>query len=374
MVIDPRELRPRQAVPSRRTLADDAVVKGDRPCASCGANLRGLAGWAKCPDCGAPVDPAAHAAGISAPQAEPPRRPRARGLVHVRDLPRSAKWRLAVGTRVAALGLAAFAAPPGLIWLLMVVRSQSWLQGVEFRALESLLGWAAGAVALPGALAWCAGLWILIPSVPPKPRDKAEALATAHTLGGLMVDHPRWWPGVVRAAPLAWPVLFALLAGSIAAGGVNTPSGQQLWTVMLAVTAIASIAHAAACAFLRELALIVCDDVCASRCLQSAFLLPVLLVFTGIFLSPESLFSEEISPLSSITGGFQGIFLMVLFFALVGYPVWRFIAGVWSLAHSCSWSVLNDFQAQDKDARFVANSLKIERQAAADRERLGELD
>jgi len=101
------------------------VGKGDRPCARCGANLRGLAGWASCPDCGAPVDPATHAAGIAAPVAEPPRRPRARGLVHVRDLLLSVKWRLAVGTRLASLGLACLAGLMGVFWLAITLCSQT---------------------------------------------------------------------------------------------------------------------------------------------------------------------------------------------------------------------------------------------------------
>ena len=205
------------------------------------------------------------------------------------------------------------------------------MASVSVSELERTLGWTACAVALPGALAWCVGLWILIPSVPPKPRNKAEAVATAHTLSGLMVDYPAWWPCVVRVAPALWLAFFSALAGSIAA-------------------------------------------ICASRCLQTAFVLPMLMLLTAFFLAPKEIFSDEVSTFAAVTRGFQGIFLLIIFFALVGYPAWRFVAGVWSLADRCSWSVLRGFEAQDKEARFIARRLTVEQQAANHRDRLGELD
>lgn len=370
MVVDPRELRPRKpAAP-----ANDSVIKVDSPCPRCGANLRGLARWAACPDCGAPVDAAAQAAGLTAPQAPAKKPPRARVLVHVKDLPRKTKWRLAFGTRIAATGLVAFSGTMGVLWLLLTVRSQGWLPGFSFSGLEQLIGWCTTVIVIPGVIAWGLGLWMIIPDVPPKPKTKEEAQATASTLGGLMVDKPAWWPWVARLAPFAWLPAMGALAASIAAGGINSANGGSMWGLTLGLTFMACCAHLAPCVFLRELALVVHDDLCATRCLHTALLLPVLFAFTSLILAPNDLFSHNLGDLTMITGGFQGLFLVIAFLGFVLWPTWRFVAGVWSLADSCSWSVLNDFGAESKEQRFIAQSLEIERQANEDRKRLGELD
>lgn len=356
MVIDPRELDLR----SRPPRVDD-VILDDQPCKRCGYNLRGLARWSVCPECGLAIDPRAAAEGITKPRPEAPAPLRNHVLVSSDELSRGTKRRLAVGLTIAACGATLLAGPMALAWVLLTLRSQAWTDA-SLAATEATIGWLAGTMALPGSVLWSLGVLIVTPGKPPPPRSKAEASAAAERLSGLMSDRPAWWPACVRVASAMWVWPIVCVALGVMQGGVSA-GGASLHVAGLVGVVVASLATAVVCVHLREVALLFNDDFAVQRCEQSTFLLPVLILVIALMLFVPNMFTPTIGPVTSILGLLQGLFLLMLFVVLVLWPVSRLLAGLWAVASTAKWSITNDQGAEAAEARFVARSLAIEREA-----------
>jgi hypothetical protein len=356
MVIDPRELDLR----SRPPRVDDVILE-DQPCKRCGYNLRGLARWTVCPECGQPIDPRASAAGITKPRPEAPAPLRNHVLVNADELPRGTKRRLAVGLTIAACGATLLAGPMALAWVLLTLRSQAWTNA-SLAATEATIGWLAGTMALPGSVLWSLGVLIVTPGKPPPPRNKAEAFAAAERLSGLMSERPACWPACMRVASAVWVWPVGCVAFSVAQGGASG-GGEGLQIAGLVGVVAASLATALVCVHLREIALLFNDDFAVQRFEQSTFLLPVLILVIALVLFVPNMFAPTVSPAMSVLGLLQGLFLLTMFLVLVIWPVSRLLAGLWAVASSARWSITNDLGAEAAEARFVARSLAIEREA-----------
>lgn len=368
MVIDPRELTYRPP-----PVSPDECVKGDRPCVRCGANLRGLAVWAACPGCGLPVDERAAALGFDRPLAERPKPLTARVLVNHLDLPRGVRRRIGWALGLAAAGATVLAASMGGVFVLLMQRGQGWID-MEAGSVERVAGRVAIDLALPGAGAWFVGVLLVTPGKPPEPRTKQASDATAGRLTGLVVDKPAWWPWLVRVGAAAWIPPLLAVGACVDAGGISG-GATGLARVAVLLTLLATLLSTPVFLHLKDLALVFFDDLASSRLEQSAFMLPLLmLIISALFYTP-SMFAARISDLGQLIGVFQGFMLLIMFPVFAIYPVWRLMAGLWSLGSAARWSVRNDQSAEATQARFVERSLRIERAAQARRaERGGDLD
>jgi hypothetical protein len=362
MVVDPRELR-REV--RKESAAASEVFKGDHPCPGCGFNKRGLARWAACPDCGHVEIQAEHAP--PDPAAVPKRAPRARPLLSINDLPRRAKRRVAIGATLVSLGVLGVAGSMGLAWMMLSVRAQGWTQ-VSLADVEQQVGLLAGFVALPGVALWVLGLLIVTPDVPPKPKSEAEGFVYRERLAGLMVDRPGWWPWAVRLSPCWWLWPLGAVVSSVQAGGASGAGAGWVMTGLVGAL-VAGLFNGFVCAHLRALSLAIYDDYAGSRFEQSMLFLPVLGVFTALFLAPPDLFRKEPGFLTQVTGGFQGVFLVIIFLGFVGWPVGRFVSATFSLAASARWSVANDVDEEERDNRFRWRSWLIRKDADEQRRR-----
>ncbi|MFN0010781.1 MAG: hypothetical protein ACKVS8_03960 [Phycisphaerales bacterium] len=309
----------------------------------------------------------------SVPLPEPPRKRtlEARPLLHVNDLPRPVRRRLALGATCISAGLVVFAGPMAVVWALLFVRSQNWV-AFKIADLMALASGTALFVALPGVVLWTLGFVILTPPVPGVPRDAASAQATAHELRGIMVGKFFFWPTLVRVCAACWALPLVFIIASVQQGGADTPAGASLAAWGYGALFFATLANAACCAHLRDVGMVVCDDMAANRAVQTMFLLPILVLLGPVLLLPQNLIIKAVPTFTMTTGGFQGTFLFVLCVAFIFYPCFRFVASVWSLGSSCRWSVANDIEREEKEARFVAEALERQRLGEAERHRLGE--
>jgi hypothetical protein len=377
MVIDPRELDPRR----RQAIPEDRVPIGTR-CARCGQGLDGMALWAQCPGCGEAISERARAAwvaGVAATAAEPPKPLQRRVLVDYAGLPRASKRRLAAGLSIAALGPVLMAGGMLVAWLTLSLRGNG-LVGLALADAEAIVASATLLAALPGAVLWVLGLVVVCPRVPGPPRDKADAASTATRLDGLSVGRPRWWPVAVVLSAGLWAGVFGCVLASVSAGGVGGSvgggGGVELWAVRGAVlAALAALANGVVCWHLRDLALLLRDGDALSRMEQSALLLPLVLLFVGTFLFTPAMLREDIGVGGTVVGLFQGVMGLLAFAGFALWPVWRFVAGVWSLGACARWSVREDVDLEQRNRRFVAKSLAVEREANQRRAaRGGEID
>ncbi len=329
-----------------------------------------------------PVDPAwlreqarkreaAQRSDAPAPAAPTGQRLWARPLLHVNDLSRPVRRRIALGTTFMAVGLVVASVPLAVVWLLYFVRSQSW---VEFLIadLNRLASVASLFTGLPGIALWTVGFIMLCPRVPGTPRNKHEAQATGYELRGIMVGRPFFWPVLVCTCAACWALPLVCIVACVAAGGADTPEGSRLAVWGYGMLLFASITNAGCCFHLRELATVVCDDPASNRFLQTMFLFPLLVLLGPLLLVPPNLLHKAIPSFTLTSHGFGGIFMLVGCLAFLYYPGFRFAAAVWSLGASWRWSVTNDIERESKNARFVARSLEIERRAEEERVRLGD--
>lgn len=379
MVIDPRILK---AKPLQREKITD-----DTPCARCGFNLRGLAVWTRCPQCALPVPETLGDAPLPPPPGQKaddesipnvsndspfpksdPLRPRP--LLHYQHLSRAAKSRLGLAMTLVAVGATVMAGAMLLAWMMLFVRAQSWWS-IDLRTLERVVGVLACVVALPGVGLWIVGQWMLTPMKPPRPTTVEEAVATAGRLDGLMVDKKPNWPWLVRLAPAPWaPAL--LCAGASAMGeGVESSSGAALMTAGLLLALFAGFTHAITCLHLREVALVMSDELAARRCWESMLVLPAIMIVTALVLAPADLFSARIGMNTSATHGLFGILALIAFIGVGVWPVWRFFAGLWSLASACRASVTDDIVKANTEQAKRAHVQRVFEETEA-RRRAGE--
>ncbi len=295
-----------------------------------------------------------------------------RPLLHVNDLPRPERTRLALGTTCMAAGLVALSAPLAVVWLALFVRSQNW---IEFRIadLMALASWVSVGICLPGVCVWVAGFGLLTPPVPAAVQPSATAAGTfAHSVRGLCVGKPTWWPWLVRVCSACWALPPAFIVASVQQGGADTAAGAELARLGIYALFLAAIANAVCCAHLREIALVLCDDAAFNRCLQTMCLLPVLVVVAPLALMPPNLITKDIQFFTLATKGFQGIFLLVGSLAFIFCPCFRYVAAVWSLGACGRWCVVNDIAREEKDNRLRDRAAAVAAAAQAERERLGE--
>lgn len=379
MVIDPRILK---AKPLQREKITD-----DTPCARCGFNLRGLAVWTRCPQCALPVPETLGDAPLPTPSAQRPDDEsipalsndspfpkgdplRPRPLLHFQNLSRAAKSRLGVAMTLVAVGATVMAGAMLLAWMMLFVRAQSWWS-IDLRALERVVGVLACVVALPGVGLWVVGQWMLTPLKPPRPTTVEEAVATAGRLDGLMVDKSSNWPWVVRLAPTPW-ALALLCAGASALGeGVESSSGAPLMVAGLMLALFAGCTHAVTCLHLREVALVMSDELAARRCWESMLVLPAIMIVTALVLAPADVFSARLGVNTAVSRGLLGVLTLIAFMGLGVWPVCRFFVGLWSLAAACRASVTDDIVKADTQRAKRAHVQRVFEETEA-RRRAGE--
>ncbi len=373
MVLDPRTLKP----------VASETVKVDAPCARCGVNLKGLAVWTRCHQCGLEVarsiEPGATTAPTTAPPAvdedgrpvRPTQTPwvesnalRPRPLLYYQDLNRIDKVQLARASTLLSVGAVLIAAPMLVAWLILYFRSQTWLP-IPLSAADGVAAVCAGLAGLPGVAMWVAGQAMLTPGLPRTPTTKEEAIAIGRTLPGMMVEKSATWPLLVRIAPAlwAWPLLCV-----VASAVTDIPRVGQLGAVG-AFVALAG--HFITCVHLREVALVMRDDLAARRFRESGPLLFALGVVQLILLTPPDAFTEEIGAVTQFTHGLFGVLSTMLFFAAIVWPVSRFMVGLFSLAAACRESVTDDIVTTQREAEKRAKVRRMFEEAQA-RRRAGE--
>ncbi|CAN5688554.1 hypothetical protein BH11PLA1_BH11PLA1_02520 [soil metagenome] len=342
----------------KRASAKHQVIDHDRPCAHCAYNLRGLRPIGNCPECGAPIDPTL--------QSGTQRTPRVSQRPHVPylRLPPSELIRMARATTCMWLGALGMMIALALAWWTLFVARMPWslADSVTFDHFESYYLY----IGLPGGLAWWAGcLHLAFPRTtlrffdPNTHQPAAEDLAPPRT--ALVVQ-------IAAILQFAMPLAMTLCMLSARAGGFYGLKGatETGWPfiVLAGITGVCAAAAAVPLMFtIRNLSAWVGDDESFYRSIATAY--GLILGAAWIAITPA--FHRELGG----GGGLIGMGWTAMIFAVAFYIPWCWIMALHTLSLACRWAIRNQATAGDRESRFIARSLEIQRQAEEERAKWG---